>query len=140
MVMIFWYPGFTEYGIWCNSSNTNLLNLASPSMYSQSLYNINPSSSIQYPSYFLPTRSTKSYSLTWRENSLLAMASRVLALKSIWVVLMASMWLLLLRVASTLFSFPFTCFISNSNSHRKSIHMACQAFRFGWLNKYFKIR
>ena len=33
--------------------------------------------------------------------------------------------------SATLFSFPFLCLISKSNSHRNSSHLACLAFRVG---------
>jgi len=49
-------------------------------------------------------------------------------------------WVCHLRASATLFSLPFVCLISKSNSLRNSIHRACLALRLGWLNKYSKLK
>ena len=65
----------------------------------------------------------------------------ICCLKSDWQILRDATcisYTFLLSASATLFSFPFMCLISKTNSHKNSNHIAFLAFRVGWLNKYFR--
>lgn len=139
VVTIFWYPGCPRNPFLRYSSSIISFNSGTLDTYNYALY-VNIFSSLSaYPGTWTCYNFSciSQYFRSLCTESLIFSNKFVLTLLTIIVVRAC---VCLCRASNNLFSIHFICLISNSNSLRNDMHRLFLPLRWGWLNKYFKLK